>query len=280
MKDGCRRGKSSRVVPCAWMSLLIASFSSIHVCASFAFVPSITSSMKTMSRSRYKNHNKGPRNASWRSSPASTTPSLSVTSSPIVEEEEEEEALSIEEATDILVEFDKRQLLFSKEENVGLGGGISATKFVNSELTPFEIDIMRDAVLVLCRAANRERGEDSSTGQVMMGICAGSTTDALAALKSWVTGLSLPRGLLHGMDVKGVPIDPAELGAVFVKYNTGGTLTFSQMRKSGLGFDALWKPGDALLEPYDGDFRGVYFTAELQDGQFRQYGLLPLNLFG
>jgi hypothetical protein len=45
-----------------------------------------------------------------------------------------------------------------------------------------------------------------------------------------------------------------------------------------MGFDALWKPGDALLEPYDGIYRGVYFQVELEDEVFRQY-LVPLDLF-
>jgi len=68
-------------------------------------------------------------------------------------------------------------------------------------------------------------------------------------------------------------------GSIYIKYSTGGVMTFEQMRKSGMGFDALWKPGDALLELYDGDFRGVYFQVELKDGVFRQFGVLPLDLF-
>lgn len=110
----------------------------------------------------------------------------------------------------------------------------------------------------------------------MLGICASSAEEGLATLKSWVTGLQLPRGLLHGMDKDGEPI-PIE-GAVYIKYNTGGVITFAAIRKSGQGFDALWKPGDALLEPYDGTYRGVYFQVELQDDEFRQF-LLPLDTF-
>ena len=45
-----------------------------------------------------------------------------------------------------------------------------------------------------------------------------------------------------------------------------------------MGFDALWKPGGALLEPYDGTYRGVYFQVELLDQEFRQY-LVPLDTF-
>jgi hypothetical protein len=98
-------------------------------------------------------------------------------------------------------------------------------------------------------------------------------------LKSWVSALSLPRGLLHGMDVDGKPIPPEELGSIYIKYNTGGCMTFTDMRKTGMGFDALWRPGDCVLEMYDGDFRGVYFSVELKDSIFRQFGVLPTDLF-
>ena len=91
--------------------------------------------------------------------------------------------------------------------------------------------------------------------------------------------LGLPRGKLHGMDVDGVPIPPEELGSVYVKFSTGGAMTFTEMRRTGIGFDALWRPGDALLEGYDGDFRGVYMNVELRDGEFRQFGVLPTDLF-
>jgi hypothetical protein len=66
---------------------------------------------------------------------------------------------------------------------------------------------------------------------------------------------------------------------VYIKYNTGGCQTFTELRESGLGLEALWKPGDAFLERYEGDFRGVYLNVELDDGIFRQFGVLPTNLF-
>jgi len=114
----------------------------------------------------------------------------------------------------------------------------------------------------------------------MLGFCASNAPEALGGLKSWVNSIALPRGMLHGMDVDGVPIPVEELGAVYVKYSTGGAMTFGEMRRSGRGFDALWRPGDALLESYDGDFRGVYLNVELEmDGVFRQFGLLPTDLF-
>ena len=136
--------------------------------------------------------------------------------------------------------------------------------------------VLPQALRVLNTAALEERTQDSTMGRCMLGICASSTEEGIATLKSWVTGLELPRGLLHGADEDGVPLEIE--GGVYIKYNTGGFLTFSQIRASGMGFDSLWKPGDAMLEPYDGDYRGVYFQVELADGEFRQY-LVPSFVF-
>jgi hypothetical protein len=146
--------------------------------------------------------------------------------------------------------------------------------------TPFDTDAARpklgDAVRFLNNAATAERDQDSTQGRCMLGICASNIEEGVGALKSWVTNLQLPRGLLHGMDKDGVPLEFE--GGVYIKYNSGGVYTFEDIRKSGLGFDALWKPGDAMLESYDGTYRGVYFQVELLDGEFRQY-LVPLDLF-
>jgi hypothetical protein len=136
--------------------------------------------------------------------------------------------------------------------------------------------MLPDAVRLLNAQAAQERSQDSLKGRCMLGICASSAEEGIATLKSWVTSLELPRGLLHGMDKDGVPLEIE--GGVYIKYNTGGVLTFADIRKSGMGFDALWKPGDAMLETYDGTYRGVYFQVELSDGEFRQY-LLPLDTF-
>jgi hypothetical protein len=133
------------------------------------------------------------------------------------------------------------------------------------------------AVYLLAEAATDERNQDSTQGRCMLGICASSVEEGIATLKSWVTALELPRGLLHGADKDGVPVEIT--GGVYIKYNSGGVYSFADIRKSGLGFDALWKPGDALLEQYDGTYRGVYFQVELLDGEFRQY-LVPLDSFG
>ena len=127
---------------------------------------------------------------------------------------------------------------------------------------------LTDAVRTLSKQAAEERTADPTMGRCMLGICAPSAPEGIAALKSWVTSLDLPRGLLHGMDKDGVPVELD--GGVYVKYNSGGVYTFADIRKSQMGFDALWKPGDAMLEEYDGKYQGVYFQVELADNEFRQ----------
>ncbi|KAL3911372.1 MAG: hypothetical protein SGARI_001679, partial [Bacillariaceae sp.] len=128
---------------------------------------------------------------------------------------------------------------------------------------------LANAVLTLNNEATQERAQDAATGRCMLGICAENVEQGIATLKSWVSALELPRGLLHGMDKDGVPLEIN--GGVYIKYNSGGVYTFGDIRKSGMGFDALWKPGDALLEEYDGAYRGVYFQVELADEEFRQF---------
>ena len=188
--------------------------------------------------------------------------------------------MSISEATQILRDFDAKQQAFMKDDGMeGMGGGTSAFKFLTSAVTKEDRLQVQQAVCTLVQQAHVDRSKDSSRGRIMLGICASNAPEALGGLKSWVSTLALPRGMLHGMDVDGVPIPPEELGSVYVKFSTGGAMTFKQMRESKMGFDALWRPGDALLEPYDGDFRGVYLNVELEDGEFRQFGVLPTDLF-
>ena len=188
--------------------------------------------------------------------------------------------MSIADATQILTDFDARQQAFMQEDGMaGMGGGTSAFKFITTAITKEDRQQVKQAVSTLVQQAHADRAEDSSKGRIMLGICASNAPEALGGLKSWVTTLALPRGMLHGADVDGVPIPPEELGSVYVKFSTGGAMTFQQMRASKMGFDALWRPGDALLEPYDGAFRGVYLNVELDDNEFRQFGVLPTDLF-
>ncbi len=188
----------------------------------------------------------------------------------------------ITQATNVLSNFDSLQQQFVQADGSrGMGGGTSALTFIRTSLSPNDKQSLRNAVMVLTNEAHRQRAtsEQQKYGRIMLGICAENVQEGLMGLKTWVDALALPRGLLHGMDVDGKPVDPESLGSVYLKYNTGGCMTFSEMRKSGKGFDALWKPGDVVLETYDGDFRGIYFNVELDDGVFRQFGVLPTDLF-
>ncbi|KAL7530282.1 hypothetical protein ACHAXR_003402 [Thalassiosira sp. AJA248-18] len=185
----------------------------------------------------------------------------------------------ISDATLTLQNYDQSQQQFIQTDgNQGMGGGLSALHHIQSLDGPTRSSL-QNAIRTLVYQAHSERALDSSKGRIMLGFCASNAPEALSGLKSWVTNIELPRGMLHGMDVDGVPIPVEELGSVYVKYSTGGAMKWSEMRKSGRGFDALWRPGDALLETYDGDFRGVYVNVELGDGVFRQFGVLPTDLF-
>jgi len=129
------------------------------------------------------------------------------------------------QATSILESYSNQQNVFTVEDGkVGLGGGTSASNYWNT-LAPSEIETVIGAVRELANQADLERTsqvkkEDGSTyGRLMLGICAGNTAEAIQTLKDWVAGLKLPKGLLHGMDVDGVPVEID--GAVYVKYSTG-----------------------------------------------------------
>ena len=209
---------------------------------------------------------RGPRNCDCFY--VTVNPSVRVTRWPSKLRETRPFAISLEDVTEasrILTDWDRT----------------AATNCTISENADYEGKIgirstLLEAVRTLNSKAADERSLDPTQGRCMLGICASSTTEGISALKSWVTNLELPRGLLHGMDEDGVPLELN--GCVYIKYNSGGVYTFADIRKSQMGFNALWKPGDAMLEEYDGDYRGVYFQVELSDGEFRQY-LLPLDLF-
>jgi hypothetical protein len=186
-------------------------------------------------------------------------------------------------ATNALRGFDTLQQNFIQTDgSQGMGGGSSALKFIQTKISPNDRQSLRNAVMILTNEAHKQRGTslNQQHGRIMLGICAENVSEGLMGLRTWVDALALPRGLLHGLDEDGKPMEnPETLGSVYLKYNTGGCMTFSDIRKSGKGFDGLWKPGDVVLETYDGDFRGIYFNVELEDGEFRQFGVLPTDLF-
>lgn len=198
----------------------------------------------------------------------STSLQSGVTSSSSSSQDQKERLSSVQEASSILSAWDTTFVKASTQmqaEESRSNPGDTVTR-----------DKVNEAVRFLTNQASELRDRDPTKGRLMLGICASSAAQGVAALKSWVTTLGLPRGLLHGMDEGGVPLEIN--GGVFIKYNTGGVYTFEEVRRSGRGFDSLWKPGDAMLENYDGEYRGVYFQVELEDEEFRQY-LCPLDLF-
>ena len=100
---------------------------------------------------------------------------------------------SIEEASRILGDWDR---LYNPENSV-------APSTSMEDLLPN----LKTSVLFLNECASEERAADSTMGRCMLGICAPTAADGIQALKSWVSSLELPRGLLHGMDKDGVPLE-------------------------------------------------------------------------
>lgn len=147
---------------------------------------------------------------------------------------EETESSSIlknyNEATSLLASYSNQQNQFTADDgNQGMGGGTSASKYW-STLSADKTQTVAHAVQSLTIQADYERTtakkkDGFAYGRVMLGICAGSTEEAIQTLKEWVAGLKLPKGLLHGMDLDGVPIEIK--GGVYIKYSTGKSkLTF------------------------------------------------------
>jgi Domain of unknown function (DUF1824) len=171
-----------------------------------------------------------------------TVSSVTSSASSSIEESPQHDGSStkaIEEATKVLSEWD--QLYTVKDASDDDDDDETTSR--RAALRPRLVG----ATVVLNDAARRERQRQVDLGRCMLGICASSTAEGIATLKAWVTALQLPRGLLHGMDVDGVPVERmADRSGVYIKYNSGGVYTFADIRKSQMGFDALWKPGMLL----------------------------------
>ena len=105
----------------------------------------------------------------------------------------------------------------------------------------------------------------------MLGLCAASSDEGLAALKAWTARLGLPRKLLHGMDRDGVPTPV--LGCVRHAANVGSWPALSAQAWPTIRRPVFIKynsaSGDAFISGYGGEARGVLFTPALADGEFR-----------
>jgi len=88
----------------------------------------------------------------------------------------------IQKATNILQSFDRAQAAFAKEENIGMGGGVSASMYAFT-LSDEEIAEIKASVILLANAANNQRASDQRNGRVMLGICAEDCIEALTTLK-------------------------------------------------------------------------------------------------
>lgn len=159
----------------------------------------------------------------------------------------------------LLMKYDEAHRAVGKSEGaIGLGGQITANEWASR----VEREPLVSALRSICDAAMERKG------RIMLGICAQNSSDGIATLKQWVTALQIPRGLLHHpVDDDGGPLDMSTFGCVYIKYMS---------QPSAASTDP---PGSASLNGYGGDVRGVYVTADLMDGEFRQYGALPLDLY-
>eukprot|EP00613_Pedinella_sp_CCMP2098_P071530 CAMPEP_0171907482 /NCGR_PEP_ID=MMETSP0993-20121228/6992_1 /TAXON_ID=483369 /ORGANISM="non described non described, Strain CCMP2098" /LENGTH=344 /DNA_ID=CAMNT_0012539719 /DNA_START=52 /DNA_END=1086 /DNA_ORIENTATION=- len=189
----------------------------------------------------------------------------------------------VAEADKVLGDYNLAHMRAAKEGGLGLGGGISANEFADA------CDVSSRRLLRGSIQAMLDPTKGGSCDRVTLGICAPSAEVGVAALKQWVTALDLPRGALHGMDFEGTAIQVE--GPVYIKYNSG-TRTFEEVRNNN---GIAWRPGDAFLNKYDGDYRGVGFVAHLpagngegdenseedddDGGSLKQYAYLPLDLF-
>jgi len=95
---------------------------------------------------------------------------------------QQDTSLSISEATQILQQFEAEQSQFAKEENIGMGGGVSASMYATT-LSEEALEEMGKAARFIVAQANQEREEDYTAGRVKLGICAEDCMEALGTLK-------------------------------------------------------------------------------------------------
>jgi len=115
---------------------------------------------------------------------------------------------------------------------------------------------------ILSYAQGLRKSRAKIGGSITLGFCAPNLQAGLDALKGYVGQNALPRGLLHGMDIDGVPVEIS--GAVYIRYCSGR---------------GQWHPGDAKVDNYDGEYEGVYVNVDFGKNDKRQWGVMPLDLF-
>lgn len=103
----------------------------------------------------------------------------------------------------------------------------------------------------------------SVSSEISLGIMCETGSLAIQTLKAWVQGLNLSHGELHCVSDAGASIPAISLqeSPVYIKYNSSD-------------------PHNAYMKPYKSEgFIGVIFQPVLADGEFRQFGDLPLKLY-
>ena len=119
-----------------------------------------------------------------------------------------------------------------------------------------ERDQLRSSVLTIVKESE----------SITLGIMADTGERAIQTLRSWVTALELPRGVLRAVEessAKELEIDALKNVPVYLKY--GPALS-----------------GDAYMKQYAGGNVGVIFQPKLKnqnDSDFFQFGDLPLSIF-
>lgn len=129
---------------------------------------------------------------------------------------------------------------------------IERARELKAEGIKYERERLRSATKVISSVAT----------ETTLGIKAETGIRGLETLKSWVGGLSLSRGVLRVVDENNIEVafDRWNDVSVYIKYNSS-------------------ENGDAYMKPYEGGYDGIIFQPKLDDGVFRQFGDLPLNVF-
>lgn len=173
----------------------------------------------------------------------------------------------ISDADEVLLQFDTEQKAVSVGRGAqGLGGAVSGNEWALRIGASTRSKELIDASKSLSKAAVATDG-----GGVILSVFAGSPVSGVEALRSWVDALDLPPLSLDGL---------ADDGVTFSRKDENGDNVPLDM--DGFGATLLMyhskNKGQTTLMSYGGDFRGVAVNFDLRDGEYRQYGYLPLAL--
>lgn len=170
------------------MKLTLVLISLLHLVSgaiSFQFNPFLMKSILHRTLCGYRNNNLLQVFSLWSSSPISTESAESpipLGNTAAATAPTAPSRTTLAEATAILQKFDDDVSRFAEEENIGMGGGVSASMYYTT-LTEETLVQIAQAVIVLVSQANQEREEEYTIGRVKLGICADNCMEALGTLK-------------------------------------------------------------------------------------------------